>query len=178
MVKFVCVQQYNTSLQSAVSNPQVSNYTASFSLYLFTCPYLFWHFVQLLQTLPYLSRTRSDVPWMQKSRSPVLKTHRCPRYSLLNLTQPQWGLACFVWCQELCLFFFFSFFLFFFLFLSIYFSLTFNSHSQLNIKWHTSRPLDQFILVRQWGTAAAEIKVSSVENPEQKNVRPLKPWAG
>ena len=28
---------------------------ASFSLYLFTCPYLFWHFVQLLQRLPSLS---------------------------------------------------------------------------------------------------------------------------
>ena len=28
---------------------------ASFTLYLFTCPYLFWHFVQLLQRLPSLS---------------------------------------------------------------------------------------------------------------------------
>jgi len=27
---------------------------SSFSLYLFTCPYLFWHFVQLLQPLPSL----------------------------------------------------------------------------------------------------------------------------
>ena len=28
---------------------------ASFSLFLFTCPYLFWHFVQLLQRLPSLA---------------------------------------------------------------------------------------------------------------------------
>ena len=28
---------------------------ASFCVYLFTCPYLFWHFVQLLQRLPSLS---------------------------------------------------------------------------------------------------------------------------
>ena len=40
----------------------VSNYTESFSLYLVTCPYLFWHFVQLLQTVPYLSLKRNDVP--------------------------------------------------------------------------------------------------------------------
>ena len=41
-----------------------------------------------------------------------------------------------------------------------------------------------FALVRsltflpQWGTADAEIKVPSVENPELTNVNPLKPGAG
>ena len=64
-----------------------------------------------------------------------------------------------------------------FIFLDL-FSLTFNSHSQLNIKWHTSKALDQFILVSHWGTVDVEIKVSSVENPEQTNVLPLKPCAG
>ena len=152
------------------------------AVFLFVYMYLFvLAFCPLLQPLPPLTTsfiTSSGVPRMQKSRSPVLRTQRCPRHSLLSLTQPQRRLACFVWCQELCLFFFFSFFLFFFLFLSIYFSLTFNSHFQLNIKWHASRALDQFILVSQWGTVDAEIKVSSIENPEQTNVLPLKPWAG
>jgi len=174
MVKIVVCS--STILHSKVQFeiPFVSNYTASFSLYLVTCPYLFWHFVQLLQTLPYLSRTRSDVPRMQKSRSPVLRTQRCPRYSLLNLTQPQWRLACFIWCQELCLLIlsFFLFIFFFSFFLS--FRRSFNSHSQLNIKWHASRALDQFILVTQWGTVDAEINVSSTENPEQTNVFSLK----
>ena len=64
---------------------------ASFCLYLFTCPYLFCHFVQLLQRLPSLSihlfpETLSGVPRMQKSRSPVLRTQRYLRCILLSLT--------------------------------------------------------------------------------------------
>ena len=65
-------------------------------------------------------------------------------------------------------------FSFLFFFLLDLFSLTFNSHSQLNIKWHASRALDQFILVTQWGTVDAEINVSFTENPEQTNVFSLK----
>ena len=52
------------------------------------------------------------------------------------------------------------------------------SRSQLNIKWHASRPLDQFILVSQCDTADAEIKAPSVENPEPTNVLPLKSGVG
>ena len=48
------------------------------------------------------------------------------------------------------------------------------SRSRLNIKWQASRPLDQFILVSQWDTVDAEIKVPSVENQEPTNVLPLK----
>ena len=57
---------------------------ASFCLYLFTCPYLFCHFVQLLQRLPSLSihlfpETLSGVPRMQKSRSPCAENPALPK---------------------------------------------------------------------------------------------------
>ena len=55
---------------------------ASLSFCLFTCPYLFWHFVRLLQPLPSLTTsfiTSSGVPRMQKSRSPVLRTPELPK---------------------------------------------------------------------------------------------------
>ena len=113
-----------------------------------------------LSRCPSLPRMRSAMPRMQKSRSSVLRTQRYGRYILLSLTQPQWRLACFDWCQEFCLA-----------------SLS-ESRSQLNIKWHASRPLVQFMLVSQCDTADAEIKVPSVENPEPTNVLPLKSGVG
>ena len=109
---------------------------ASLSFCLFACPYLFWHFVRLLQPLPPLTTsfiTSSGVPRMQKSRSPVLKTQSYRRCILLSLTRPQWRLACFSWCQELCLIII-IFNYFFIAVLSIYSPLLSNSHSQLRIK--------------------------------------------
>ena len=76
--------------------------------------------------------TSSGVPRMQKSRSPVLRTQRYRRCILLSLTRPQWRLACFSWCQELCLIILFIYF--FIAVLSIYSPLLSNSHSQLRIK--------------------------------------------
>ena len=73
------------STPSLFLSDSVSLTSASFS---FARPYLFWHFVQLLQPLcllyPSFSRTRSGVPQMRKSRSPVLRTQRCGRYILFK----------------------------------------------------------------------------------------------
>ena len=133
------------STPSLFLSDSVSLTSASFS---FARPYLFWHFVQLLQPLcllyPSFSRTRSGVPQMRKSRSPVLRTQRCGRYILFKSDSATYS--------------FISLF-------SIYTASLSNSHFLLKINWHKSRPLDRFI-VSLWDTVDAEIKVTSVKNPE------------
>ena len=122
-----------------------------------------------LSTCSSLSRTRSGVLRMQKSRSsvPALPkmhyfksdsvTMEVGMFRLMPGVLPSYSFIAVI---------------------SIYSVSLCNSHSQLYLKWHASRPLDQFILVSQWYTADAEIKVSSVENPELTNVLPLKPGVG
>ena len=104
----------------------------SFSLSLFACPYLFWHFVQLLQPLPSLDvyavvcrgcRSQGPLCWEPSATEDAFfksdsATMEVDMLRLMPRVLPSYS---------------------FIAVFSIYLATLSNSHSQLNVKWHASK---------------------------------------